>query len=814
MAVKLLHEHLLKMPDRLVWQARFSTVHAGSDPLPGGATYIYHIVKRTPYSTIFTPISRKPHIVSSQPSPKDTTVDKSQPPPEGAGADQAGENARLGLWADFSGSFTNTLKAQANGAVQLADKAGASVGQFDMAAVDKASFASKEWFTELAGQASALALEFGVLRRIGVSGTQALGLRAGGVALEESALGKSFMSAGTGMFMGGVLTPSEHEDGAAFWTDRLKSMGTMTATTLSMGALAQPLGRLGATMSSKILGEAAATAQGQSLSFALTSGEASTAANKLIDGAVRSYMPVTMAGLGGGTVGGITQSALNGDSFDLKTAETIGSHAIEYALIGAGAHTVDLAINTVAAAWTSLPQAKLTPPGRMTAEQAAAPQIPRYIKFADIEQPRTVVERRIARSLEGDRQNQSVWYDSVDGQQRFASLKGDVKKQIVVVGAGSAGLQAAHELSAHGFDVAVVDSGIVAGGATGAMAGMIVRIPDEGYLKIGKLYGDDMTKRVVGELASAHDVILRQAQSMDTDFVQTNFYKGSNRFNGGYIDRELNYVRQFDNNVESIKGPEAQQRVPGSNVIGAQLGGGNLNPRKLALGLASSGRFSVYEKSPVLGMTVQGADRPVTLHTPEGTITADKVIFATGGPAAPFRYLQDRLLPAQAFAVSANHGRNLDGGFADSSGFLGMNYNYWRDVVPGRVLFGGADRALQVQWPLTGTNKTLLSRLTRRYPEAQADNQWTGTLFLNPTSGLPIVAQHPDYHNVWGVTALGGVGLVNGAFAAKVLRQQLDGTAVDNILSPEFLFADQRAKASTRQAHSVSHNRPTGISVL
>jgi hypothetical protein len=234
---------------------------------------------------------------------------------------QAAQQARVGLLGDFLGSFENTFKSQANGAIQLANALGANIDEHKLAPVDKADFGTAEWGAQLAGQASALALEFFAARKLGAvveafAGKQSVATALGTV---EPGATRMASSLGFGAVMGGVLTPTDNPN--SFWSDRVKNA---FASTLTMGTMT------GAGMA---LEARSAAMAGGALQATLRNG----------------FFNNGVGGLIGGTVGDMTRSALDGDlpRFDTSYWEHVGRNATEFALVGMGTHTLNLGAGKV-----------------------------------------------------------------------------------------------------------------------------------------------------------------------------------------------------------------------------------------------------------------------------------------------------------------------------------------------------------------------------------------------------------------------------------------------------------------------------------
>lgn len=76
------------------------------------------------------------------------------------------ERQQPSLLDELSGAFGNTIKSQANGAIQLFNHVTHNkIEELEYAQTSKADFASARWFAQIAGQAAGVACQFFVLRK-------------------------------------------------------------------------------------------------------------------------------------------------------------------------------------------------------------------------------------------------------------------------------------------------------------------------------------------------------------------------------------------------------------------------------------------------------------------------------------------------------------------------------------------------------------------------------------------------------------------------------------------------------------------------
>lgn len=634
-----------------------------------------------------------------------------------------------GLVAEFCASFTNSLKSQANGAIQLANHFGLNASEFSLSQMSGAEFGTSRWAAQVGGQIAATALEFGGLRLAlrGLAGVGGANLAPAAEATGSGVLRRTTVSALSGALMGGVLTPEDPNDPLG---SRLKHASIDAATFATVGLVSSGL------------------------------SVASTQINRplLADVIRNGYANNAIGGFTGGVVNAELNSVSSGNG--LTPIDQAARRGAEYALVGMGAHGLESAAGAV---------------GRATFSNPYRPDANGFIDFSGLPQPKW----RVQRSLQHEQETPSVWYESVPAANRFPTLQGKVDADVVIVGGGITGLHIARELSNHGHSTVLLEGKQIASGTTSQMAAQIERMPDWGFAKLKELYPDRFPQ-IMGELNGAAERISEIAQHSNSDYRSVTTYKLTNRRNLAAVQEEVEAAQPYDNGARMISGDQAAQIYPGQTIVGALAHEGQVNPRKLALAMANDGPFRVFENSPATGITVARDGQPVTLHTPEGTVTANKVIFATGGPPQMFEHLRGRVYTAQVFAGTGRYpGRPIESNFISDRDPI---IDFWRDIAPNRVLFGGSGRPLALLWPLR-ENSAVASRMQQFIPGAQPEAGWSGTIFVTRKDGLPIIAQHPTHRSLYGVTGLGGSGLVNSGFVARMLRLELEGQPEQNLLS-------------------------------
>ena len=390
-----------------------------------------------------------------------------------------------------------------------------------------------------------------------------------------------------------------------------------------------------------------------------------------------------------------------------------------------------------------------------------------------------------AQSYQKDSAASAPWRRTAPMRQRYASLEGRHEADVVVVGGGVVGLQTAHELGSYGINTVVLDRGLVGSGTSSFMGAMGTYAEDPGFKAILDSHGEDGFRSRLRELTTSRASVQQLARLYGADWKNVNSYNVSYEDNDAALQAEVDLLHRFNDMEPRFVTGDAASKIfaPAKSAV-IFPNEGNLNPYKFSLGLAGSGKFTVHENSPVLGIAVGAKGDGVDVFSPSGTIHAKKVVFATNGPAPMFSFLNDHLEPVQCFATTADIGQHLPGNFFDTDPGA---FTYWRQfgVKPfgkHETLIGGTARFLN-EMTAEPDAPRLAARVSSLFNGAQAKDPVSALIFTAYSDGLPVASPHPDYPDVWTATGAGGTGLVNGNLMARTIRTQFQTPGAENLIS-------------------------------
>ncbi len=153
----------------------------------------------------------------------------------------------------------------------------------------------------------------------------------------------------------------------------------------------------------------------------------------------------------------------------------------------------------------------------------------------------------------------SIWVESVKIPSS-KPLASNTECDVVIVGAGIAGMTTAYLLAKSGKNVIVVDDGPVGGGETSHTTAHLTNEIDDRYFEIRRIHGEEAAQIAAESQTRAIDQIetIVNELEIDCDFLRVNGYLfvGKDK-NSKELDRELEAIR-----ATSLKGVKKLSRIP------------------------------------------------------------------------------------------------------------------------------------------------------------------------------------------------------------------------------------------------------------
>lgn len=251
----------------------------------------------------------------------------------------------------------------------------------------------------------------------------------------------------------------------------------------------------------------------------------------------------------------------------------------------------------------------------------------------------------------------AAWSAILPGQPAPLPLPGDQTVDIAIIGGGFAGLAAARRLRQLDprLKVAVLEASRLAEGASGRNSGFMIDLPHELTSDDYAGHGDDR-----GMIALNRQAIAFARGAVQDYAIRADYFDPVGKLNGAASDTADALNRSYADHLTSLGEPnerldaEGMFQLTGSRHYVSGLytpGTVMLQPagfvRGFGEGLRASG-VGIWEQTPVTA--IEGGAQGWTLTTPNGRVTAGKVILANNGHLESFGFAANRLMHVFLYA--------------------------------------------------------------------------------------------------------------------------------------------------------------------
>lgn len=345
---------------------------------------------------------------------------------------------------------------------------------------------------------------------------------------------------------------------------------------------------------------------------------------------------------------------------------------------------------------------------------------------------------------------------------------------LVVIGAGMAGLSIAYEALLKGRQVTVLDRGAIASGMTARTTAHLASALDDFYHVFINRRSEEEARLLHDSLAASIDRIeeIARQESIDCDFARCDGYlflgEGDEP---DTLEKEIDACHRI-----GFKGVAWAKRAPMPDFDTGRClrfpRQARFHPLKYLQGLARA----ILTKGGVLrphtvveSVTQTGND--VAVKTLDGqTILARDVVSAANSTLVGPVLLHTKMAPYRTYAAcfAAPKGSIEDALYWDTL----EAYHYVR-LQPGEdadfLIVGGEDHKTGEADDAPARFEALERWTRARFPSAgEIKHRWSGQV-LEPVDFAGFVGRHPDDSHVWLVTGDSGQGITNGAVAGLLI---------------------------------------------
>ena len=379
----------------------------------------------------------------------------------------------------------------------------------------------------------------------------------------------------------------------------------------------------------------------------------------------------------------------------------------------------------------------------------------------------------------------SLYADQVARAPDRPALRGEVRADVAVVGAGYTGLSAALHLARAGRRVVVIEAhraGFGASGRNGGQVGSGQRLEVD---ELERMAGPAAARRLwdMAEEAKALVRSLIVDHAMPVAFhpgiahaCRTEGEVQAMHRYGEKLHRDYGYDQVQSLDRDGIRALIGSERFVGGEL---DIGAGHIHPLNYAIGLAQAAATAgvrIHERSEV--HRIEHGAKPVVC-TDAARLTCDHVIIACNGYLGHLEpQIAARVMPINNFIVATEPlGDRARDVLAQNVAVHDTKFvvNYWRLSEDGRLLFGGGETyGYRFPKDIAALVRKPMLDIYPQLADVRIDHAWGGTLAIT-LNRMPCFRRVAP--NVLSASGYSGHGVAMATMAGKVLAHAVQGQA-------------------------------------
>ncbi|RQS02753.1 FAD-binding oxidoreductase [Burkholderia sp. Bp9002] len=382
------------------------------------------------------------------------------------------------------------------------------------------------------------------------------------------------------------------------------------------------------------------------------------------------------------------------------------------------------------------------------------------------------------------------WLERPDDPQ--PPLEGDVDADVIVVGAGFAGLSTALELAARGAKVVVIEREFAGFGASGRNAGYLAGGQGLEYELFRKRVGDAQAKQIVGFYDEGVAYVERKLaeHGIDCDYTASGIIRaGVHPSQEGKLRESMRTGIELGSPAHFLDHAAMRARgIPPAFLFGCYVpSGGTLDPGKYVMGLrraALRAGVKLYENTPLQSYE---AGPVVNARTARGSASAPFLVLATNAYTPQLGLLGDKVVPLRVSAIETeplSPAQLASLGWPRREGIVTSHFTMESHRLTARNTLVLTTKRLHyvygAQTPNVPDNtayRELVGALHDRFPtlrDVAVQSCWSGYISV-AFDALPVVGEAGEHRNVLYTAGCSGHGVGTQSLMGQLLAERIRG---------------------------------------
>ena len=371
-----------------------------------------------------------------------------------------------------------------------------------------------------------------------------------------------------------------------------------------------------------------------------------------------------------------------------------------------------------------------------------------------------------------DRRSRSLWME-IEVAPNAAPLRGKTECDVVVIGAGIAGISTAYELATEGSRVIVIDRGSIAGGITARTTAHLAPLCDDLTSAMIERRGEDISRRFYESQAAAIDRMkeIQKKESIDCDFRRLDGYLfQALNTDSKVIEDELEAVRKIGAPVHRLVGvPFAHCEQQHVLRYPRQ---GTFHPLKYLKGLVAAieARGGRFHAGTAVESVEERDDGKVVVSSADGEVVAGAAVVTTNSPIVDRFALHTKTAPYRTYALAFSIPK---GAIPDALYWDTLDPYHYVRLQPGEdgvdyLIVGGGDHKSGEADDAEVRFQALEAWTRNLIPAAkEVTHRWSGQV-LDTIDYAGFIGRNPGNTNVYVHTGDSGQGMTHGVVGAVI----------------------------------------------